>query len=200
MAPKTAEKAASKAMKPAKKGGKKGKKSVESWKIYIYKVRRSARPFAASADPRCLVRCVEGSCCRLRRRAVRLCERRCMLLVSGSKLCEFRVPSLAAGTMVMIVTECCGAVVQVLKQVHPDTGISSKAISILNSFIQDQFEKIAGEAAKLARYTKKVRHTAPCAFQLFLAEMEARVLVVWHLGSCTAAPTEPSLETHSILQ
>ena len=46
--------------------------------------------------------------------------------------------------------------VQVLKQVHPDTGISSKAISILNSFIQDQFEKIAGEAAKLARYTKKV--------------------------------------------
>jgi hypothetical protein len=44
----------------------------------------------------------------------------------------------------------------VLKQVHPDTGISSKAISILNSFIQDQFEKIAGEAAKLARYTKKV--------------------------------------------
>lgn len=44
---------------------------------------------------------------------------------------------------------------KVLKQVHPDTGISSKAISILNSFIQDQFEKIAGEAAKLARYTKK---------------------------------------------
>ena len=47
-----------------------------------------------------------------------------------------------------------------LKQVHPDTGISSKAISILNSFIQDQFEKIAGEAAKLARYTKKVLHSA----------------------------------------
>ena len=44
---------------------------------------------------------------------------------------------------------------QVLKQVHPDTGISSKAISILNSFIQDQFEKIATEAAKLARYSKK---------------------------------------------
>ncbi len=51
---------------------------------------------------------------------------------------------------------CAVGWVQVLKQVHPDTGISSKAISILNSFIQDQFEKIAGEAAKLARYTKKV--------------------------------------------
>ena len=42
-----------------------------------------------------------------------------------------------------------------LKQVHPDTGISSKAMSIMNSFINDIFEKIATEAAKLARYNKK---------------------------------------------
>ena len=41
---------------------------------------------------------------------------------------------------------------KVLKQVHPDTGISSKAMSIMNSFINDIFEKIASEAAKLARY------------------------------------------------
>ena len=44
---------------------------------------------------------------------------------------------------------------KVLKQVHPDTGISSKAMSILNSFINDIFEKIAGEASRLARYNKK---------------------------------------------
>ena len=44
---------------------------------------------------------------------------------------------------------------KVLKQVHPDTGISSKAMSIMNSFINDIFEKLAGEAAKLARYNKK---------------------------------------------
>jgi histone H2B len=44
---------------------------------------------------------------------------------------------------------------KVLKQVHPDTGISSKAMNIMNSFINDIFEKIATEAAKLARYTKK---------------------------------------------
>ena len=69
---------------------------------------------------------------------------------------------------------------KVLKQVHPDTGISSKAMSIMcvrpsrfsrfgtsfanpplllfprrNSFINDIFEKIATEAAKLARYSKK---------------------------------------------
>ena len=44
---------------------------------------------------------------------------------------------------------------KVLKQVHPDTGVSSKAMSILNSMMGDMFDKIATEAAKLARYTKK---------------------------------------------
>ena len=38
---------------------------------------------------------------------------------------------------------------KVLKQVHPDTGISSKAMAILNSFIADQFEKIASQAAQV---------------------------------------------------
>ena len=41
---------------------------------------------------------------------------------------------------------------KVLKQVHPDTGISSKAMSIMNSFVADLFERIASEAAKLATY------------------------------------------------
>ena len=31
----------------------------------------------------------------------------------------------------------------VLKQVHPDTGISNKAMAILNSFVNDIFERIA---------------------------------------------------------
>ena len=44
---------------------------------------------------------------------------------------------------------------KVLKQVHPDIGISSKAMGIMNSFINDIFEKIASEASKLARYNKK---------------------------------------------
>ena len=44
---------------------------------------------------------------------------------------------------------------KVLKQVHPDTGISSKAMSIMNSFINDIFEKLATEASKLAVYNKK---------------------------------------------
>ena len=41
---------------------------------------------------------------------------------------------------------------KVLKQVHPDTGISSKAMSIMNSFVNDIFERIANEASKLAHH------------------------------------------------
>ncbi|XP_029019809.2 histone H2B 1/2 [Betta splendens] len=46
-------------------------------------------------------------------------------------------------------------VYKVLKQVHPDTGISSKAMSIMNSFVSDIFERIAGEASRLAHYNKR---------------------------------------------
>ena len=44
---------------------------------------------------------------------------------------------------------------KVLKQVHPDTGISSKAMSIMNSFVNDIFERIAAEASRLAHYNRR---------------------------------------------
>ena len=44
---------------------------------------------------------------------------------------------------------------KVLKQVHPDTGISSKAMGIMNSFVNDIFERIAAESSRLAHYNKK---------------------------------------------
>ena len=44
---------------------------------------------------------------------------------------------------------------KVLKQVHPDTGVSSKAMSIVNSMMNDMFDKIASEASRLARINKK---------------------------------------------
>jgi len=44
---------------------------------------------------------------------------------------------------------------KVLKQVHPDTGISNKAMAIMNSFVNDIFERIAEEAGNLARYNKR---------------------------------------------
>lgn len=43
----------------------------------------------------------------------------------------------------------------VLKQVHPDVGVSSKAMSIMNSFVNDIFERIASEASRLALQNKK---------------------------------------------
>ncbi|XP_029632952.2 late histone H2B.L4-like [Octopus sinensis] len=42
-----------------------------------------------------------------------------------------------------------------MKQVHPDTGISNKAMIIMNSFVNDLFERIAAEASRLAQYNRR---------------------------------------------
>lgn len=44
---------------------------------------------------------------------------------------------------------------KVLRQVHPDTGISSKAMSIMNSFVNDLFERLAGEASRLGHHNNR---------------------------------------------
>ena len=44
---------------------------------------------------------------------------------------------------------------KVLKQVHPEIGVSNKAMAIMNSFVNDIFDKVMGEAGKLVRYNKK---------------------------------------------
>ncbi|KAJ1352028.1 hypothetical protein KIN20_008215 [Parelaphostrongylus tenuis] len=44
---------------------------------------------------------------------------------------------------------------RVLKLVHPDTGVSTKAMSIMNSFVNDVFDRIASEASRLAHYNKR---------------------------------------------
>ena len=44
---------------------------------------------------------------------------------------------------------------RVLKQVHPDVGISSKGMSIMNSFVNDIFERLSGEASRLAHHNKR---------------------------------------------
>ncbi len=44
---------------------------------------------------------------------------------------------------------------KVLRQVHTDTGISAKAMSIMNSFVFDIFERLASESAKLALHNNK---------------------------------------------
>lgn len=44
---------------------------------------------------------------------------------------------------------------RVLKQVHPGTGMSNRAMAIMNSFVYDIFERIANESSKLVAYNKK---------------------------------------------
>lgn len=44
---------------------------------------------------------------------------------------------------------------KVLRQVHPNTGISRRAMSIMNSFVNDIFERIASESGRLVRHNKK---------------------------------------------
>ena len=39
--------------------------------------------------------------------------------------------------------------------IHSDTGISTRGMSVMNSFINDLFDKIATESGKLVRYNKK---------------------------------------------
>lgn len=43
---------------------------------------------------------------------------------------------------------------KVLKQVHPNVGISSRSMVIMNSFVSDIFERLASEAGRLVLYNK----------------------------------------------
>ncbi|CAM9874444.1 unnamed protein product, partial [Ascophyllum nodosum] len=47
---------------------------------------------------------------------------------------------------------------KVLKQVHPDTGISKRGMSIMNPFINDVFERVAASQASSPAITRKL----PC--------------------------------------
>lgn len=46
---------------------------------------------------------------------------------------------------------------KVLKQVHPDTGISGPAMSIMNTFVNDIFDRVAMEASKVCGCTHQGR-------------------------------------------
>lgn len=71
--------------------------------------------------------------------------------------CKKSVPSLAASDKKKHTkkrTESYSMFIyKVLKHVYPDTGVSSKAMSVMNSFVADSFQHIATETVKLARYS-----------------------------------------------
>ena len=78
---------------------------------------------------------------------------------------------------------------KVLKQVHNDTGISKRSMSIMNSFIYDLFDRIAIEASKLVRYNKKHTLTAreiQSAVKLLLPGELARHAVIEGAKSISA--------------
>ena len=44
---------------------------------------------------------------------------------------------------------------KVLKQIHPNIGLSKNAMAVLNSFMLDVFDRLAIEASNAVKYTKK---------------------------------------------
>jgi histone H2B len=44
---------------------------------------------------------------------------------------------------------------KVLKQVHPQMGMSKRAMAIMHSFVMDTFDRVATEAGKLCQYNQK---------------------------------------------
>ena len=44
---------------------------------------------------------------------------------------------------------------KVLKQVHPEIGVSKRAMQVLNCFVEDIFERICSEAGRCCQYAKK---------------------------------------------
>ena len=60
---------------------------------------------------------------------------------------------------------------KVLKQVHPNIGMSKKAMGIMNSFVHDTFDRIATEASNIVKYNKRSTLDArsiSCACKLVL--------------------------------
>ncbi len=60
---------------------------------------------------------------------------------------------------------------KVLKQVHPDIGMSKRAMNVMNGFVHDTFDRIAAEAANIVKYNKKATMDAravQCACKLVL--------------------------------
>ena len=61
---------------------------------------------------------------------------------------------------------------RVLKQVHPETGISKRSMSIMNSLINDVFEKICSEASKLVNNNKKHTLSSLCRLLNIVLDLE----------------------------
>uniref|UniRef100_A0A8C5Q269 Histone H2B n=1 Tax=Leptobrachium leishanense TaxID=445787 RepID=A0A8C5Q269_9ANUR len=124
--------------KTQKKDGKKRRKSrKESYSIYVYKVLKQVHPdTGVSSKAMGIMNSFVND----------IFER---IAGEASRLAHYNKRSTITSQSYSIY------VYKVLKQVHPDTGVSSKAMGIMNSFVNDIFERIASEASRLAHYNKR---------------------------------------------
>ena len=167
MAPKAEKKPAKKVAKSTSSAAAKKRKlaKAETYKIYIYKVLKQARAcwvrskrWDSASAPACSLHCIACALSfTVRWRTFTLCAAGSVLLPAALQIgpCAVSASVSTHPCRVCLVLSALTLVRAALTQVHPDTGISSKAMSILNSFINDIFEKIATETAQLARYNKK---------------------------------------------
>ena len=78
-----------------------------------------------------------------------------MAKTPGKKSAKTTVKKVATKSHKKRIESYSSYIYKVLKQVHPETGISKKGMSVMNSFVNDIFDKVMAEAAKLTRYNKK---------------------------------------------
>ncbi|CAH2017536.1 unnamed protein product [Acanthoscelides obtectus] len=177
MPPKTSGKAAKKAGKAQKNISKSDKKKKrrrkESYAIYIYKVLKQVHPDTGISSKAMSIMnsFVNDIFERIAAEASRLAHYNKRATITSREI-QTAVRLLLPGELAKhAVSEGTKAVTKrkesyaiyiykVLKQVHPDTGISSKAMSIMNSFVNDIFERIAAEASRLAHYNKRATITS----------------------------------------
>ena len=60
---------------------------------------------------------------------------------------------------------------KVLKLVHPEIGMSKRAMNVMNGFVHDTFDRIANEAGNIVKYNKRSTMDAraiQCACKLVL--------------------------------
>ena len=77
---------------------------------------------------------------------------------------------------------------------HPDTGIYSKAMSIMNSFVNDIFERIANESSKLST------HNGRSTISSREIQTAVRLLLPGHGDRHSFAPGEWRRELERVLQ
>ena len=80
---------------------------------------------------------------------------------------------------------------KVLKQVHPEVGVSRKAMSILNSFVNDCYDRITKEASILVKWMGK--RTMSSRYLFVYWSITGRSKPLWNWTCQVSSPNMPSV-------